>query len=419
MAASVVIAAVLYPHDHRGTLIWLAIRLALSLGMMVAMVRVQRQGLDDPPRTIQTLAAIAAVGGIGWGLLPVLVRPAEPEWQAILLFALIGNLSIVAAGGAPDRRVFVAGACPVVAIGLVAFASFDGDYSFVLALLLLLAGLYSWAVYANSDRVLVASFEADLRNELLVAELEQHRTDLHEINQRLHEMVERQSMTLEERDALMAAVSHDLRSPLAAMALLAEMLEQRGSSMTDEQRRTMAARISADARQTVDVLADLASARRLQVHDVAATRTEIDLPKLMRAAAHAHPGDGHTVSVAPADDRRTVVADRVLVARILDNLVANAVKHTPPGTSIVVGASWMGDDVLVFVDDDGPGLPENLADTVFDAYVRGTSSTTRPGSGVGLFLVRTFAGLHGGKAWWEPSDIGGSRFVVSLPQPPA
>lgn len=419
MAASIVIALVLYPRDHRGTVIWLAIRLVLSLGMLVAFGRMQRRGLDDPGRTIEIMAAIAAVGGIGWALLPVLVRPTEPEWQAILLFALIGNLSIVAAGGAPDRRVFVAGASPVLAIGLVAFATFDGSFSYVLALFLLLAGLYSWAVFENSNRVLVATFEADQRNEELVDELGQHRTDLHEINQRLHEMVERQSMTLEARDALMAAVSHDLRSPLAAIALLAQTLEQRGSDMTDQQRQDMAARISADARQTVEVLSDLASARRLQGQEVAIERAPIDLGVLMRAAVTARHTDSHRLSVVDLDDPRPVIADRVLVARVLDNLIGNALKHTPAGSIVAVGASRVADDVLVHVDDDGPGLPEALADTVFDAYVRGTSSTARPGTGVGLFLVRTFANLHGGEAWWEPSASGGSRFVVSLPQPTA
>lgn len=423
MAASVVIALVLYQHDHRGTVVWLVLRLGLSAGMLAAFVRVQRRGLDEPGRTIELLAALTAVGGIGWALLPVVVRPAEPEWQAIMLFALIGNLSIVAAGGAPDRRVFIAGACPVVAIGMVAFASFDGGFSFVLSLMLLLAGLYSWAVFENSNRVLVASFEADLRNESLVDELEQHRSDLHEINDRLHEMVERQSMTLEERDALMAAVSHDLRSPLAAIALLAQTLEQRGDLMSTDQRRDLAARISADAHHTVEVLSDLASARRLQGHEISVERAPVDLVALMRAAATSHRDDTHHLSVVgwsdadtDADADREVIADRVLVTRMLDNLVANAIKHTPAGSTIVVGASWQGDDVLVHVDDDGPGLPDAMADTVFDAYVRGTSSTVRPGSGVGLFLVRTFANLHGGRAWWEPSGLGGSRFVVSLPQ---
>jgi signal transduction histidine kinase len=416
MATSVVIAVVLYPHDHRGTVVWLVIRLTLSVGMVVAFGRMQRLGAAEPRRVIDTYAAIVAVGGIGWGLLPVLVRPADPEWQSILLFALIGNLSIVAAGGAPDRRVFIAGASPVLAIGLPAFASFDGNFSFILALLLLLAGLYSWAVSENSNRVLESTFAADLRNEVLVRELEEHRADLHEINQRLHEMVERQSMTLEERNALMAAVSHDLRSPLAAIALLAQTLEQRGTAMTDEQRHDLAARISADARHTVEVLADLASARRLQGHDVSVDRAELDIDVLMQAAVSAHRTDDQQLSVRPFDDGRPVVADRVLVARVLDNLVANAVKHTPPGSSIVVGATRVDDDVLVFVDDDGPGLPEAMAETVFDAYVRGTSSTVRPGSGVGLFLVRTFATLQGGEAWWEPSAAGGSRFVVSIPQ---
>jgi signal transduction histidine kinase len=417
MIASVVVAALLYPHDHRGTVIWLPIRLVVATGMLVALTRISRTDLHDPAGTLNAYAAVQAIGGISWGLLPVLVRPVDPEWQAIVLFALIGNLSIIASGGSPDRRVFLSGSLPVVSIGLVAFTAYDGNYSIVLAILLLLAGLYAFAIFTNSNRVMVASFEADLKNELLLVELQQRRDDLHEVNQRLHELVERQSMTLEERDALIAAVSHDLRSPLAAIALMSQTLAKHGANMTDEQRTSTADRIHADARQTVEVLADLTSARRLAAHDITSTRESIDLGALVRSAVAAHGAGDHRVEIGEiAVGAPEIVADRVLVGRILDNLVANAVKHTPPGTIVTVGATLIGDDVLLYVDDDGPGLPEALRESVFDAYVRGTSSTVTPGSGVGLFLVRTFAHLHGGRAWWEPSERGGSRFVVSLPQ---
>jgi signal transduction histidine kinase len=262
-----------------------------------------------------------------------------------------------------------------------------------------------------------ASFEADQKNENLVVELDQHRIDLHEINERLHALVERQSMTLEERDALIAAVSHDLRSPLAAMSLMSQTLAQRGSEMSTDQIHEMAGRISADAQLTVEVLADLASAQRLKAQDVLANRTVVDLEALVTVAVAHHQSEEHHVRVGElALGGVDVTADRVLVGRILDNLVSNALKHTPDGSTIVVGATRVGDEVLLHVDDDGPGLPETLRESVFDAYVRGVSSTVRPGSGVGLFLVRTFAQLHGGRAWWEPSPIGGSRFVVSLPQ---
>ena len=408
MAASMVVAAFLYPQDEGGTIAWLIVRVVVSLGMIAAYIHVERDATADPARSITKFSIITGFGGVAWGLLPVLVRPEQPEWQAIMLFALVGSMSVLASGCSPDRRAFLSGALPEVSIGLIGFATFDGSYSVVLCLSLVLAAIYAYVIFAESNRVLMASFEADLKNENLVVDLEQHRADLHEINERLHALVERQSMTLEERDALIAAVS-----------LMSQTLAQRSSMMTEDQRREMAERISADARHTVEVLADLASAQRLKVQDVAATRSPVDLSALVDAVVRAHPTETHRVRRGEVDvGDGPVTADRVLVSRILENLVANAIKHTPPGTEVVVGACRSGSDVLVHVDDDGPGLPEPIQETVFDAYVRGASATVRPGSGVGLFLVRTFAHLHGGRAWWEPSSIGGSRFVVSLPQTP-
>ncbi len=419
MAASLVVAAFLYSRDETGTLTWLAVRLVVSIAMIVAFAKLERSADVDPSRSISAFAVVSAFGGTAWGLLPVLVRPEDPEWQAIMLFALVGSLSVFASGTSPDRRAFLAGATPEVILGLIGFATFDGTYAVVLCLALLLAAVYAYVIFAESNRVLMASFEAEQKNGDLVIELEQHRTDLHEINERLHALVDRQSMTLEERDALIAAVSHDVRSPLAAVSLMSQTLAQRGATMTDEQRREIAERISADARHTVEVLSDLASAQRLKVRDIAASRSTIDLENLLTSVVAQQRSDVHDVRLGAIElHGSTVIADRVLVSRILDNLVSNAVKHTPPGSTVTVGAAVLGDDILVFVDDDGPGLPEPIRESVFDAYVRGTSSTVRPGSGVGLFLVRTFAQLHGGRAWWEPSPIGGSRFVVSLPQYP-
>ncbi len=418
LAASVVVAAFLYPRDESGTTAWMVVRVIVSIAMILAYARIERRAAADPARSITAFAVVTAFGGATWGLLPVIVRPAEPEWQAIILFALVGSLSVLASGCSPDRRAFLAGAVPEVAIGLVGFATFDGSYSVVLCLAFVLAAVYAYVIFAESNRVLVASFEADQKNEKLVVELEQHRTDLHEINARLHRLVDRQSMTLEERDALIAAVSHDLSSPLAAVSLMSQTLAERSSMMSTEQRHDVAERINADARHAVDVLADLASAQRLRVQDVMATRSVIDLESLVAATIAQHPSEQHRLAAGDfALEGAEVTADRVLVGRILDNLVSNALKHTPAGTRIVVGATRVGDDVLLHVDDEGPGLAETMRESVFDAYVRGTSSTARPGNGVGLFLVRTFAQLHGGRAWWELSPIGGSRFVVSLPQP--
>lgn len=417
LAAAFVVAALMWRQDPGGTAIWLAVRVALSVAMFVALGAINRRADQRPRWALDRFAFVAAVGGLGWGLLPLLVRPEQPEWQAMVLFALIGSLCVVAAGYAVDRKVFLAAIVPIAVLGTVGLATYDSGYSLVLCLTMVLAIVYTSVIFVEAHRVLGEMLRSDIENEGLVEQLEQHRSDLHEINHRLHTMVERQSMTLEERDALIAAVSHDLRSPLAAVSLMAETLAQRGDMMTEDQRRAMVRRIGDDAKHAAEVLADLASTQRLRLHDVVASRGSIDLPQLIDSVVAAHPTEQHAISVGDVQlGEGEVVADRVLVSRILDNLVGNARKHTPPGSRIVVGAHRHGGEVLLRVDDDGPGLPETLRDSVFEAYVRGTSSTTRPGSGVGLFLVRTFAQLHGGRAWWEPSPLGGSRFVVSLPQ---
>lgn len=417
LGAGLVIAALLWNQDPAGTAVWLTVRVAVSIAVYVCLGIIGRRAEEDPHWVLTRYCWIAALGSTGWGLLPILVRPEEPEWQAMLVFALSGALCVVAAGYAVARNVFISAAAPTSVLGIIGLATFDTRYALVLCLAMVLAVVYTAVISVEANRVLAATLSADVENERLVGQLEEQRSDLREINDRLHLMVERQSMTLEERDALIAAVSHDLRSPLAAVSLMAETLAQRGDMMTEEQRRAMIRRIGDDAKHAAEVLADLASAQRLRLQDVVATRSTIDLSALLRAVVAAHPSEQHDIRVGEiAVGTDEVIADRVLVSRIVDNLVSNARKHTPVGSRIVVGARRLDAEVLVHVDDDGPGLPEPMRESVFEAYVRGTSATTRPGSGVGLFLVRTFAQLHGGRAWWEPSPIGGSRFVVSLPQ---
>ena len=113
-----------------------------------------------------------------------------------------------------------------------------------------------------------------------------------------------------------------------------------------------------------------------------------------------------------------VAYDAVLIERVLANLLENVAKYTPAGSLITLGAldDPAFDQVHLWVDDDGPGLPDGLHDSVFDAYVRGEDTQQRPGSGIGLFLVRTFAKVQDGSAWYQPSPSGGSRFVVALPR---
>jgi two-component system sensor histidine kinase GlrK len=102
--------------------------------------------------------------------------------------------------------------------------------------------------------------------------------------------------------------------------------------------------------------------------------------------------------------------------RIIENLISNAVRHTPAGTPIWVRAEPQEGGVLLVVEDEGPGVPEQLRRAVFEPFRRGSADGAHPpGVGVGLALVARFADLHGGEAWVEPRRGGGASFRVYLP----
>jgi signal transduction histidine kinase len=103
------------------------------------------------------------------------------------------------------------------------------------------------------------------------------------------------------------------------------------------------------------------------------------------------------------------------VERIIENLLANAVNHTPPGTRIAVSVQPRDGGVLIAVDDDGPGVADEQREAIFGIFNRGTASDRVPGTGIGLSLVAQFTALHGGSAWVEESVSGGASFRVFLP----
>jgi two-component system sensor histidine kinase KdpD len=106
--------------------------------------------------------------------------------------------------------------------------------------------------------------------------------------------------------------------------------------------------------------------------------------------------------------------DPALIERILENLVSNAIKHTPPDTKIWIRAVRRGSELSLIVEDNGPGVPEEIRASVFDAFKQGKPKYS-PGTGVGLALVAQFAKLHGGRAWLEDRKGGGSVFHVVVP----
>jgi len=215
------------------------------------------------------------------------------------------------------------------------------------------------------------------------------------------------------KNTLLHAVSHDLKGPLAgilgAMQTIrrADQLKLTGVELNDlygviEQAGRKASRL-------VDDLLDLDRLRRGQLQpereptDVGelADRLALELPSL----------SGHPVRIE--SEPMLVDVDRAKVERIVENLLNNAARHTPAGTAVQVVVTERDKGVVVVVEDEGPGVPDDVKDEIFEPFRQGAAA--RGGVGIGLSLVQRFAELHGGSARVEDRPGGGARFVVTLP----
>lgn len=243
-------------------------------------------------------------------------------------------------------------------------------------------------------------------------------TDLLTMNNQLQESLADLARASRERAALLSAVSHDIRAPLAAMRMMTEILDDRADAITDAQRHDLIGRIRAEARRTEGVLADLVIANRLGAGLDAPRRRRIDMAHLILDRAREFDSATHAIKAEAMRGDLTLWADGAQVERIVDNLISNAIVHTPAGTTVMISAVEIDACIEVTVDDDGPGVPDELRVSVFSAYVRGERSVDRPGTGLGLFLVQQFAQFHGGSVRCSRSERGGARFVVTLPRRP-
>ena len=219
------------------------------------------------------------------------------------------------------------------------------------------------------------------------------------------------------KNTFLTAVSHDLRTPLSAIlggAITLESADELGIS--DEDRRQLIRSLARKARRLTAMVNDLLDIDRLTRGLVQPRQELVDLGALL----------GRTVAESDVlDERRVHVrtepieawVDESMVVRIVENLLVNGVKHTPPDASMWVGATRTDDGVILWVEDDGPGVPTDEVERLFEPFERGSGSSPSPGLGVGLSLVARFAEAHGGRAWVDDRDGGGASFRVLFPDP--
>jgi PAS domain S-box-containing protein len=222
----------------------------------------------------------------------------------------------------------------------------------------------------------------------------------------------------EMKNTFLQAVSHDLRTPLAAILGLAVTLERAEIDLPPEETRDLARRIATNARKLDRMVTDLLDLDRLARGIVAPKLHPVDLGDLVTRVAEE--SDLMTQGRLTLDAPSIVVSiDAAKVERILENLLANTLRHTPAGTPVWVLLVPEDAGVLLVVEDQGSGVPEEIRETIFEPFRQGPDAPEHsPGVGVGLTLVRRFAELHGGRAWVEGRDGGGASFRIFLPNGP-
>jgi signal transduction histidine kinase len=219
------------------------------------------------------------------------------------------------------------------------------------------------------------------------------------------------------KDEFFTGISHDLRTPLAAIRWSADLLHSGALGPLTPKQMRLVETIQTSSRRLLALVGQIVELGRLR-----AGRLQLDLrptdihdaigQALEEVRTLAERGDLR-LDVAVPDRLPLVAADAERVQQILVNLLANAVRFTPPGGSVQVSASLEKGSVLVRVADTGVGIPADLVPKIFDPYEQ--AHRGRGGSGVGLTVVRSLVEAHGGRVWVESEEGRGSRFTFTLP----
>jgi PAS domain S-box-containing protein len=218
----------------------------------------------------------------------------------------------------------------------------------------------------------------------------------------------------EMKNTFLEAVSHDLRTPLTSILGSAVTLERSGMDIPREDAIDLLQRIASNARKLERLLGDLLDLDRLQRGIITPQRRRIDVGALVGEAVREFEQFGGRDVLFGSGELMADV-DPPKVERIVENLLSNAARHTTPESRIWARVDRRDDGILLVVEDEGDGVPDQLKDAIFEPFRQGPGpARASPGVGVGLSLVARFAELHGGRAWVEDRPGGGASFKVLL-----
>ena len=246
------------------------------------------------------------------------------------------------------------------------------------------------------------------------AELAQAQADLLAERARVQEL----------QNTFVSIVSHELQTPVAIIKGYAGTLRRPDTTWSPAVVQRVAATIEAECDRLTRLITDLLDLSRIQAGTVAMAFHPVELAELLnevvqQARSRAPERD---IRLAPLPDLPWIKGDHDKLRMALSNLVDNAVKYSPQGGPITIGASLVGDEVRLWVRDEGIGVPSEERERIFERFHRVDTRLSRetPGAGMGLYICKVIAEAHNGRVWVESAGAGlGSTFYIALPRVPA
>ncbi len=359
--------------------------------------------------TLVALLILAALGFAGLGVAQLLAahrhRIGSLRRQALLSVVLA--VGLVLATLAVFAQAMVLSSHDALIIALV--SSFAGVVG-VVAGRRVLAGALQDVDALRDGLVAVGEGRRDVRVET------RGRDELAELAGAANVMIERLRVQEQARRSLVAAVSHDLRTPMTSLRLLASAISDDIGDARERAGYAGAMRVHVDALSAL--IDDLFELSRLEAGDIAWTMQQLALDELVAETVDAMRPEAGTrgvaVHTALAAGRLPARGNPEKVQRVLFNLIQNAIRHTPADGSVTVLAEPAGREIEVEVADTGSGIPEAARAYVFDAFARGDPARRGDGAGLGLAISRAIVEAHGGRIWL-PEATSGTRVRFSLP----
>jgi signal transduction histidine kinase len=266
--------------------------------------------------------------------------------------------------------------------------------------------------------IVVASLVWRLRR--LAAESEQRR-------QEIAKALADSAREAEARQRLLRGITHDVKNPLGAARGYAELLNMQIKGPLSAEQQAMVAGVERSIDGALAIISDLLDLARADSGGITVHRINVDINDMVRQAVEDHraaaEAAGLEITLELCADTLDLYTDPVRVRQVLDNVISNAIKYTPAPGNIVVRTDPNAEDApfavraaAIRVSDTGPGIPDDLRETIFDEFTRIEDGGTMKGHGLGLAIARRIARLLGGEIGVVSDDSPGATFTLWLPQ---